>query len=108
MNIKFKMEFEKTNQNNTCEKTTITEFSINGYMPSKEKIEDYFYNIVKEHNIKLLPRGNDPFFTSIYLPVNFKHDKYSNSAFIETRVSDSKSTKIWFFVEEEKQKKARL
>lgn len=97
MSIKFKMELEKNNQNNSSEKTIVTEFTINGYMPSKEEIEDYFYSLSKEHNIKLLSKEDDPFFTSVYLPANVKRAKYSNSAFVYTKIADAKSTKIWLF-----------
>lgn len=99
MSVNFKMQIEKTNSNNTSDIEVISEFTINGYMPSKEKVKEYFYNLLKENNINI-NEAEDKNLTLSYLPKNPKFRKYDNSAFAYTSFPEERNKRVWLIVTE--------
>ena len=100
MTVKYKMILETINKDNTTDKEIICEFNINGYIPTKANIEDYFYELAKEHNITLKNRKVDNYFTSMYLPKNIRNRIFDNTAVIYTTLPESTNKSIWLYVNE--------
>ena len=96
MSVNFKMQIETINPNNTSDIEVISEFKINGHMPSKEKVKEYFYNLLNENNINI-NGSEDKYLTLSYLPKSPRHENY---AFAYTYFPEERNKIFCLFVNE--------